>query len=94
MKKEKYPPNYSHFGTVCIPVLNSDLSVRHYTTVLLRTLDTDSKVHVFYSHQRVHNLSAEEAKNLKRGLKDSYIDTHGEFHPSGYNQLNGRVKRR
>lgn len=87
-------PNYSHFGTVCVPVLGGNLSVRHYATVLLRTLDTDRKIHVFYGHQRISSLSIEEARNLKRGLKDSYIDSYGKFHLSGYNQPNGEVKRR
>ena len=92
--KKEYPPNYSHFGTVCIPLLSGNSHARHHTTVLLRNWDRDSRIQVFYGRERIDSLSIEDALNLKRGLKDPYIDAHGRFHSSGYNQLNGRVKRR
>jgi len=91
---EKHPPNYSHFGTVFVPVLDRNSDARHHTTVLLRTWDRDGKVQVFYGHEIVGSLSLEDATNLKGGLKDPYIDAYGRFHSRGYNQVTGRVKRR
>ena len=92
MGKKNYPPRYSHFGTVCVPVLEADRTVRHHTSVLLRRSE-DGRIRVFYYGGDMY-LRLEDARKLKSGSADPYIDSRGFFHDSGYNsiQTNGRRK--
>ena len=96
MKKVRYPLQYSHFGTVSVPVLNRHQEIRYTTTVILRTVDTDNEVHVFYGGKEVDALTLLTAENLKNDSADPYINAGCVFIPKGYNRLrtNGRNRRR
>lgn len=90
----KYPPTYSHFGTVCVPVLSGS-NVKH-ASVVLRKRDEGDDICAFYGSE-MKSLSLGTAKQLKEGSLDPYIDAMGRrpvFYTEGYNRFNTHRRKR